>query len=665
MKQQQDKLEICKQTRMFAADSLYKVLKKLLASHKPISEVRLRDEWLTEMRKNKNIFPDGWYTPPPFGISVLFGDDKHLERINYKSLREKDKWPRNNVFLNTNSGIAFFYISPVDKESGIIGDFAITLYFGKDKTIQNHFLKSFTINKEVFINMTIGMSLNDINQLTYKLLQKNGVSSDLLSPTDPTGTNYGHTIPASYENWNSEEIKALQNGSKDWETALTMISKKRKFVNAQEPLKIKPGMAVTIESRPEVLDNPKIPMTLFHMIAIFKEDGSKELLTGFDNLFTLSGMDYMIEPVKKQKISYKESGVDYESLDPAKTLAQKAGQQTAKHLTNYGFNELSDTRGESAFIWKQKNIYMASVTESLGTKNLVADAMREITGKTYYDAIGYDTVASALNDLTSVGAKPLTVFAFWAVGKSSWLDDLDRTTDLVNGWKQACDDAEATWGGGETPSYNDIVRPEVVALGGSVVGIIKTKKRLLLDKKIKVGDRILFLKSSGINANGISLSRAVAKKLPNGYATKLKTGEMYGEAILAKTHIYAKLIQDLLDANIDLHYISNITGHGLRKVMRGRGNFTYVVEKVFEPQELFTLIQHHAGMSDYEIYGTYNMGQDYALFLPEKDIKKAQQIVKKNNFESLNAGYVTKGERQVIIEPKNITFTGDRLQVRT
>ncbi len=368
--------------------------------------------------------------------------------------------------------------------------------------------------------------------------------------------------------------------------------------------------------------------------------------------------------MKKQKISYQESGVNYESLDPAKTLAQKAGQQTAIHLANYGFPEVNDTRGESAFVWQQGNIYMASVTESLGTKNLVADAMRAITGKTYYENIGYDTVASALNDLATVGAKPLTVFAFWAVGKSSWFDDIERTTDLVNGWKQACDDAQATWGGGESPAYNNIVNPETIALGGSVVGIIKEKIQLLTDKNLQAGDRILLLKSSGINANGISLSRAVAKKLPKGYATKLPNGNLYGEEILTKTHIYATLIQKLFDAGVALHYISNITGHGLRKVMRGRGDFIYVLEKLFEPQELFLFIQKHTGLSDYEIYETYNMGQDYALFLPEKEVKKALRVVRENGFEGLDAGYLEKGDKEVILTPKKITYKGETLNVR-
>ncbi|MBP9718847.1 MAG: phosphoribosylformylglycinamidine cyclo-ligase [Candidatus Levybacteria bacterium] len=368
--------------------------------------------------------------------------------------------------------------------------------------------------------------------------------------------------------------------------------------------------------------------------------------------------------MKKKKMTYEQSGVNYGSLDPAKKLGQEAARKTAKNLTKAGFPEIPDSRGESAFVWTVGDIYMATIMESLGTKNLVADGTREISGKTYYDVIGHDTIASAVNDLVSVGAKPLTVHAFWAVGDSNWFNDVPRIKDLVKGWEDACNLSGATWGGGETPSYNDIVEKKAIALGSSVVGIIKQKKRLLNDKKLKVGDRIILLKSNGVNANGISLTRAIAKKLPKGYGTKLPSGELYGEALLTKTNIYAKLIQELLDANIDLHYISNITGHGLRKIMRARKEFTYLLEHIFEPQEIFSFIQENAGMNDYDMYHTYNMGQDYALFLPEKDVEKTLAIIKKNKFQGIDAGYVKKGAKQVIITPRNITFKGDTLNLR-
>ena len=88
------------------------------------------------------------------------------------------------------------------------------------------------------------------------------------------------------------------------------------------------------------------------------------------------------------------------------------------------------------------------------------------------------------------------------------------------------------------------------------------------------------------------------------------------------------------------------------------------MQMVFRWQEVFKFIQKHAGLNDYEAYETYNMGQDYAIFLAPKDVNKAQQIIKKNGIESLYAGYVKKGSRQVIIKPKKITFSSETLDLR-
>lgn len=384
--------------------------------------------------------------------------------------------------------------------------------------------------------------------------------------------------------------------------------------------------------------------------------------------------------MKKAKITYEYVGDNYETKDPVKKLFQKAAAKTGVHLKKSGFEEVSDTRGESAFVWKQGNVFMASVVEGLGTKNLIADAVRKIADlfeserpqsrrpersrRTYYDVVGHDTIATIINDLITVGAKPLVVHAYWAIEDNEWLQDVDRMKDLIRGWKTACDLAQVTWGGGETATMKQIVIPNASEFAGSAIGIISSQKRLITDRKLRQGDRILLLKSNGVNANGISLTRAIAKKLPKGYATKLSNGALYGEALLTKTNIYAELVQKLLDEGVDIHYISNITGHGLRKIMRARQQFMYSIEKIFEPQEVFNFIQKHANLSDYEMYQTYNMGMDYAIFLPEKDVKKAQKIVLKNKFQSIDAGFIEKGEREVIIKPKHIFFKGDTLDLR-
>lgn len=368
--------------------------------------------------------------------------------------------------------------------------------------------------------------------------------------------------------------------------------------------------------------------------------------------------------MKNKKITYSQVGDNYETKDPVKKITQLTSRSTAVNLKKHGFEEISDTRGESAYVWKQGNILMASVVEGLGTKNLVADEMRKITGKTYYDVIAHDTVATIINDLITVGATPLVIHAYWAIEDNTWLQDTNRMKDFISGWKSACDIAGVSWGGGETPTLKGIVVPNTVDIGGSAIGIIKPRKRLVINKNLKSNDRIILLKSNGVNANGLSLARAVAKKLSKGYATKLSNGKIYGEEILRKTNIYAKLIQNLLEENINIHYISNITGHGLRKIMRAKENFTYIIEKIINPQKVFLFIQKQANLSDEEMYGIYNMGMDYAIFLPERDVNQAQKIITKNGFASINAGYVKKGERQVIIKPKSLVYKTGTLDLR-
>lgn len=367
--------------------------------------------------------------------------------------------------------------------------------------------------------------------------------------------------------------------------------------------------------------------------------------------------------MNKSKITYSQVGDDYSTKDPIKKLVQTSAAQTAKNLKN-NFDEVTDTRGESAYVWKQDNVYMASVIEGLGTKSLVADAMRKITGKTYYDVVAHDTIAYIINDLITVGAKPLVVHAYWAIEDNSWLEDKPRMEDLITGWKNACDLSGTSWGGGETATDKGVIEKDTIDLAGSAVGIIGAESRLITSKKLKAGDRILLIKSNGINASGISLARAIAKSLPEGYGAKLSDGTLFGEAILTKCHIYAKLVQDLLDNNVDIHYISYISGHGLRKIMRAKQDFTYVIEKLFEPQEIFKFIQQHANLDDSEMYDTYNMGQDYAIFVPSKDVQKAREIISQNGFESLEAGYLEEGPRQVIIRPKNIIFERKSLDLR-
>ncbi|EKD85763.1 MAG: hypothetical protein ACD_37C00630G0007 [uncultured bacterium] len=288
-----DKLETCRQTRKIASDSLYKALAKLLKSKKPISEVILRDAWISEMQKSKDIFPEGWYDPPPHGIIILFATDNNTKRLNFKSARPEEVWPRDDIFLDRKKGIALLYSSPVDKKSGIIGDFEMTLYFGKNKIIKNQLKTNLDIIKKIFEEAKKDMRLSDICLIGSKLLKQNKFVNIVYSVTDPTSTNLGHTVPFSYEDMNAKERKLLKLGGKNWKEFRVMISKKRKFVNTIESLTFKAPIAVTIEPRSKIKNKKDSPLVAFHGIILFKENGEKELLTNFDKIFKLVGMTYM------------------------------------------------------------------------------------------------------------------------------------------------------------------------------------------------------------------------------------------------------------------------------------------------------------------------------------------------------------------------------------
>ncbi len=365
-----------------------------------------------------------------------------------------------------------------------------------------------------------------------------------------------------------------------------------------------------------------------------------------------------------KRISYSKSGVNYNLLDPIKKMAQIAGTKTAKNIKESGIRELFQSRGESAYILESPDRYYVLVEEGLGTKNLIADEVYKITGKTYYDVIACDTVAAIINDIITTGATPLTVLAYWAVGNSNWWKDTKRAKDLVNGWKQACDMSRVSWGGGETPSMTDVLKNDVINLAGCAFGIIKPKEKITLGDKLEIGDEIIMFESNGIHANGLSLARKIAKKLSKGYETKLTNGKMYGEELLKPTTIYAQLIQNLIKNNIDIHYMVNITGHGFKKLMRAEKSFTYVIDNIPPLSELFSFIQKNTGLSDSDMYSTFNMGAGFAIYVSQKYSDSVLNIAYKHHIKSWISGKIEKGKKQVIIKPLNITYSEKELNIR-
>jgi phosphoribosylformylglycinamidine cyclo-ligase len=367
-----------------------------------------------------------------------------------------------------------------------------------------------------------------------------------------------------------------------------------------------------------------------------------------------------------EEINYKKTGVNYEDMDPFKIAAQTASKETASNIERFNLKEVGASRGESAYLIEAPDCYYAHVEEGLGTKNMVAEAMQKLTGKLYYDKIAQCGVAMIVNDLITLGALPVSLEMHLGVGDSAWFKDTERSNNLIEGWKKACNLSRCSWGGGETPTLKGIINPETILLSGSAFGIIQDKSKRIVGN-IQDKDAIIIFASSGIHANGITLARMIADKLPQGYLTPVDESSLtYGEAILEPTIIYVSLIEECQKAGIDIHYALNVTGHGWRKFMRHTKPFVYVIKKIPEPQPVFKMMQQYGPITDFDAYNDLNMGAGFAIYVPQKDADKVLAIAKQNNYKAIIAGQVEKrgDDKKVIIEPMNLTFEGKSLQLR-
>ena len=372
-------------------------------------------------------------------------------------------------------------------------------------------------------------------------------------------------------------------------------------------------------------------------------------------------------PDRSAPLSYGASGVDYERIDPLKIAAQQAAAATSVHLDGHGFSEVEASRGESAYVIDVGPFYLASIVECLGSKALVADEMARLTGTSAYAKIAQDTIAMAVNDVVTVGATPIVVQAYWAAGGSAWFDDAERSRQLVAGWKRACDHCGITWGGGETPALAGIVEAGRVDLAAACTGIVRPKERLSLGERLSPGNAIVLLASSGIHANGLSLARQLATRLPRGYLTPLASSAVplsYGEALLEPTVLYSPITEALFKAGVRVHYAVNITGHGWRKLMRHRAEFTYRIAVLPEVPPVLSFIQSEADLDDREAYGTFNMGAGFALFVDRADAERTAAIARKSGVDAWVAGSVESGPKRLVIEPLGVEYAGDELGLR-
>ncbi len=363
--------------------------------------------------------------------------------------------------------------------------------------------------------------------------------------------------------------------------------------------------------------------------------------------------------------SYRDAGVDYETLDEGKRQAMALALSTSSLLTGHGARAIDASRGEPAFAFELDGRTLAFVVEGLGTKSIIARQVLEEQGIDRFADVAYDAVAAIVNDLCCAGALPLVVNAYFATGSSEWYREGARVSSLLQGWRRACADAGCAWGGGESPSLPGLLNEREIELAGAAVGAVPHGRAPILGEELGPGDEIVLVASTGLHANGASLARLVASRLAGGYATVLASGVTLGEALLQPSAMYAGLVASLLRRELPLTYISHITGHGLLKLMRRPAALRYRIRELPPAPEVLEFLVAQAGLEAKAAYSTFNMGAGYALYCKAGAGADIVDVAAESGLRAWVAGAVEEGPREVVLEPVKVSFDGGELELAT
>jgi len=249
-------------------------------------------------------------------------------------------------------------------------------------------------------------------------------------------------------------------------------------------------------------------------------------------------------------------------------------------------------------------------TDGVGTKLLVADALRK------WDTVGIDCIAMNVNDTICVGSEPIAFVDYIAIDKP----DERVTSEVGKGLEAGAAMSNMTIVGGEIA-----VLPELVKgfdLAGTCLGMVR-KDSIITGQSIRPGDALIGLPASGIHSNGLTLARRIIEKNGLEYKDKAKgLNRPIGMELLEPTTIYVKRVLKLVD-QYEVRGMANITGGGLRNLIRLKKGVGFEVEDPIKPNAIFDVLQRLGNVSDKEMYQTFNMGMGYCLVVPEKEAASA------------------------------------------
>jgi len=249
-------------------------------------------------------------------------------------------------------------------------------------------------------------------------------------------------------------------------------------------------------------------------------------------------------------------------------------------------------------------------TDGVGTKLLVADALQK------WDTVGIDCIAMNVNDTICVGSEPIAFVDYIAIDKP----DERVTSQVGKGLEAGAAMSNMTIVGGEIA-----VLPELVKgfdLAGTCLGMVR-KNKIITGQNVRLGDALIGLPSSGIHSNGLTLARKIVDKNGIGYKEKVKgLNRSIGMELLEPTTIYVKQVLELIKKS-DVHGMANITGGGLRNLIRLRKGVGFEIEEPMKRPAIFDVLQRLGNVTDKEMYQIFNMGMGYCLVVPDKEADRA------------------------------------------
>ena len=290
-----------------------------------------------------------------------------------------------------------------------------------------------------------------------------------------------------------------------------------------------------------------------------------------------------------------------------------------------------------------KEPVLVSGTDGVGTKLKLAFAMDK------HDTIGIDAVAMCVNDVLAQGAEPLYFLDYVAVGAN----EPAKIENIVAGVAEGCRQAGCALIGGETAEMPGMYTEGEYDIAGFTCGVVE-KSKLIDGSKVKVGDVLVGIASSGVHSNGFSLVRKVVSDAGldlHAVLPELDAERPLGEVLLTPTRIYVKQVLDVI-RNCDVHGVAHITGGGFdenipRILKEGQG--IEVKEGSWEILPVFRMLEKYGKIAHREMFNIFNMGIGMVLAVDAAEADKAIEILKSHGERASVIGRVTDTEGVNII----------------